>query len=105
MRDKMILADVLVQWKVRLGVAGAMASLVIMPYLFAREMQQQLLEWGFNVNFLLIIVFGTCMLLGFGYLYDKLGFLEREQGYVLLRNKEWSRFTKNDKRRYKKVNE
>jgi len=97
----MILSDVLVQWKVRLAVAGAMLSLVGMPYLVAVQVQEQLLKVGVVLPFWVIILSGLFILLLVGYVYDKSGLFEREQGYLFLRNNQWQQFMEkeNEKRK------
>jgi len=76
---------------VRLQVATGMFGLFGMPYLVAVQLQQQLSKIGINISFIIIMICGIAGLLTIGFLYDKLGFLEKEQGYILQRNSEWQK--------------
>lgn len=83
-----------VKWKLRLQFAGSLASMFGVPYLVATQLDTHLGVLGFNVPFYVIMLVGIFTLLVLGYLYDRLGFMEAENGYAFSRNTEWQKMQK-----------
>jgi len=81
----------LVKWKVRLGAAGGIFSMVGIPYLVALQVQSQLQKVGVVLPFIYILIFGLIVLFVIGWGYDHYGFFSSENGYCLTRNEAWER--------------